>query len=373
MMTPRSFFILTAVTAVAVLAASVAALDRSRPVTLDAAGESLVPGLDAKLDQVVAVEVAAGEERFTVTNTGSGWALKEREDYPVPEDRVRELLVGLADLKLLEAKTARPDRHARLELEDPAGEDAKSVAVTLRNGAGDALAGTVVGKRRYSVYAGGKGGTYVRRADETQTWLAEGELKVGKTPRDWLDREVLRVDEKQIQRVGVRQPDGTELTAGKETPLANDFVVDDIPEGRKLSSDTAGNRLRNAFAYVDLDDVRPAAGLTFPEPYHQAHMTTFDGFVVTAEIAEIDGEKWARFTARAEPAGAAAQPAATEESAKAEDEGTDESKPLPLPERVAAFNKRTGGWLYRLDDWTTETMSLGMEALLEPLEGKKGS
>ena len=64
-------------------------------------------------------------------------------------DKVRALVVALADMRLIEAKTSMPERYARLEVEDPEPEDAKSRLVRVESADGTVLAEVILGKRRH--------------------------------------------------------------------------------------------------------------------------------------------------------------------------------------------------------------------------------
>ena len=56
--------------------------------------------------------------------------LPSKGGYPVRQDKVRELLVGLTELRLTEPRTANPDMLDRLGLDDPTREG--STATLLR-------------------------------------------------------------------------------------------------------------------------------------------------------------------------------------------------------------------------------------------------
>ena len=87
-------------------------------------------------------------------------------------------MAGLADLRLLEAKTDQADRHARLEVEDITAKDAKSRQVTLAGADGKPLADLIVGKQNYTSDLNGLRGVYVRKPGNAQAWLAQGSVEL---------------------------------------------------------------------------------------------------------------------------------------------------------------------------------------------------
>jgi hypothetical protein len=131
-MKPTTFLVVLAATAVSVVAAGYAVVSESRiQAPAAASGAPVFGDLLARANDVQSVTVASASGKFTIARKGDGWALAEKDGYPVAADKLRQLVAGLADLRLLEAKTDQPDRHARLEVEDIAAKDAKSKQVTL--------------------------------------------------------------------------------------------------------------------------------------------------------------------------------------------------------------------------------------------------
>ena len=64
--------------------------------------------------------------KLTVTATDQGWSLAEKAGYPIDPAKVRDLALALANLQLVEAKTADPKRLERLELGEPGTDGATS-------------------------------------------------------------------------------------------------------------------------------------------------------------------------------------------------------------------------------------------------------
>ena len=182
-MSPKAFAVLAGTTAVSVALAAWAVAGRDLPINAAGQPEPMFPGLIDRVNEVQTVQVTGGSAGLTLERTPAGsWVVKERGGYPAEAQRVRELALGLANLTLVEAKTARPERLGRLELDDPSKPEAKSRRVELLDKDGKALASAVVGKTKFGLYGAGRAGVYVRRGGEEQAWLAAGELDVPDTP-----------------------------------------------------------------------------------------------------------------------------------------------------------------------------------------------
>ena len=117
-MKPTTFLFVLAATAVSVAAAGYAVVTESqRGAPAAAPGGPLFGELLAQANEVRTVTVESAKGKLTIAHGESGWVLTEKDDYPVAADKVRKLVAGLGGLRLLEAKTDRPERLARLDLQ----------------------------------------------------------------------------------------------------------------------------------------------------------------------------------------------------------------------------------------------------------------
>ena len=163
-MSPRNFAILALATVASIALAAHAVSQRDTPLRVEAAGEAMFPELLDRLNDVHEIRITMPAGKLTVTATDQGWSLAEKAGYPIDPAKVRDLALALANLQLVEAKTADPKRLERLELGEPGADGATSRLVELLGGDGATLAAAVVGKASPSLYGGGRGGVYVRRA-----------------------------------------------------------------------------------------------------------------------------------------------------------------------------------------------------------------
>ncbi len=115
---------------------------------------------------------------------------------------MRGLLTGLTELRLAEPRTTDPSEYARLGLEDPT-KDTKGTANLLRvlDGDGKPIVALIVGHRRTRTQGDVPEEVYVRRPDDTQSWLAEGSVQADADAQVWLDRNVINIAPAQITKV----------------------------------------------------------------------------------------------------------------------------------------------------------------------------
>jgi hypothetical protein len=201
----------------------------------------------------------------------------------------------MADLTLVEPKTQNPDLYPRLEVEEP--DNGKSALVAVKDKSGGDLARAIIGKRRYDRLGAGNDGVYLRKAGETQTWLARGTLDPSGDPASWLDRQIIDISQKKIAKVTLTQPDGSKLVISRTVPDTG-FAVEDAPADTKFKSESTTGGPAAALETLDLDDVKPAGELPLPDKdVVTASFTTFDGLTVDLRLMERDKSNWIAISA----------------------------------------------------------------------------
>lgn len=310
-----------------------------------AASERLFPALAEKINDVATVVVARKDDTTTIARKADTWTVNDKSDYPAAFDKVRRLLVDLAELRVLEQKTSSPELFAALELEDLSQADAKSTVVTLKGPGGADMLSVVVGKVRPGRGGSSGDGVYVRRAGENQTWLARGRVGLERGDVNWLDRLVIDVPRERVARATIVQPDGNKLVVSRTKATEKNFTLADVPQGRK-AKEWDVNQAATAFERLELDDVRPIPASV--DARQHAEIATFDGLVARADIVELDGRAWVKVSARFEaPAAAPSEEETREGKLKSADE---------VRKDVEAVNARAASWLYRLPDWKTDNL-----------------
>lgn len=299
-MTPRSFTIFAAVTAVTVVAAIVAVAERPTPVRIPTDRALVFPRIAPALNDVAALEIRMPDRSFTVKREGERWGIAELNGHPAQFDKVKTVLVELSQLRLLEAKTSDPQRYERLELRDVTAKDAKSRYVAVRDAKGTVLAQGYLGKRNANLFGSGRGGTYLRVDDKPQTWLAEGTVSLGDGPADWVSKKLVDLKATDVQKLTIQSPKGGGVVIHRAARDEKDFKLDDIPPDKKQRGQWETNQMPTALENLELMDIRLADEITFPDGPYKGEFLTFDGLTVKTEAAKVGKKYWARFSASAE-------------------------------------------------------------------------
>jgi hypothetical protein len=334
----------------AVGGAVVLSTHQNAPVPQAQLGQRLYPEVAARGGDIQTIVIARKDATFRIVRDGDRWLVPDKSRYPASPEAVRRLLVGLSELRALEAKTTQASVYPELELENVDAPNAKSVQVSLKDvGGGDVLA-VIIGKSRFG--RGGSGdGVYVRKAGDAQAWLAQGRVGVEREITSWLDKRIADVSRDRVRTVTVKA-DKQQLVVQREQADDKDFAIKDMPADRKAKSSYEVGAVGGAFESIDLDDVRPAADIGFTANSPVTEAVTFDGLRITVALAEKDGATWGRFSAKAEP------PAKPVEGGKLK--SADDVK-----KEADAINAKAGGWAYKLPAYKIEALRRKLEDLLE--------
>ena len=327
-MTPKSFSFLAVITAITVILAAAALFSQGDIVTTDRSMERAFPDLASRANDVAEISVTDSEGTATIRRDGESWGLVERGGYPVATEQVRRVVLSLAEARLVEPKTSQADRYARLEVEDPGSEGARSRQLTIKDAQDETIVATILGKRNPRLFGPGRSGVYLRRQGEAQTWLSDGDLELSSDVWDWLERVILNVSQRDVAEIVIIRNgrEAIRITRGSEG--ADDFTMVNLPDGEAADPE-ALSRLAGTLSFVSVDDVKPAAEIEFPERPGVATFTTFDGLRVKVTYAIVKAQTWGLI-----------------EASGAEGESTSDDGET-APEKAAEINDRTAGWAFR--------------------------
>lgn len=249
------------------------------------------PELESRLGEVTAVEIhAAGAEAIVLEQAGEdSWVLPTKTSYPVDLSKLREVLRKLATAEVIEAKTANPDWHARLKLQDISEAEDTTLEIVARADAEPILA-VLIG-------SSGQGGQYVRKTGENQTWLIDQNIRPPRTAQDWLDKTLVDIKRAELARVSVEEQGEQVFTLKLENLDSTDFTLSPEPEqGRSLNTANS-NRLLSALSKLQLLDVRAEEASDTQADWRRLNFVRDDGLHVEVEIRQDDNKHWLRLSA----------------------------------------------------------------------------
>ena len=368
-MTPKTFAGLAIVTVVIAGAATYGVFDRYGSASARMTESLMFPDLAKQINTVSELSVQSADRTVVVKRTDTGWKVATNHDYPAVDATVREAIVGLSRLTLVDPKTKMPERFARLEVEDVAAKDAKSRLWQLKDASGKVMAEALMGRRRYDLGGNETNGLYVRKPGVQQSWLARAKLPDDKEALAFVDRKIVDIRKRRIERVTTVDAGGATLVALREDPDADDYAVENLPEGFKLKDrwqwDVNGMGL--TLTGMQFDAVSPLADLKkdfAAPPVEKAVIETHDGLIL--RIAMLKGSDdssapwWVTIAADVDP-----NVKATPSGEGADRIGT----PEDVQKEAKAINAKTTGWAYQLAENQMKSLRVRLADVKAPASG----
>lgn len=326
-------------------------------------GQKVVAGL--KIPDIAEIVIKDSSGELHLVKGGSRWKVRERADFDADTDRIGELLVKLAELKVVQSETLSADERARLELVEPKDKTTPGagIALELKDAKGGALGRLLLGKKIFKsaelASLGSQGeatGRYVLAGEDTGTMLAVAEpfAQVESKPDPWLVKDLIRVDvAKSIASTGKdgrrrwivsRKSDGADWT------FADSKSKPDLQKATDLSS---------ALGWINLVDVvpDPAKADTGLDHGVTIKAETFDGITYTLRIGNAVGQNYyVGFQVAGEPAKRRVAP----KGEKAEDKARNDKSFEDRRKKLVEQSEREK----RLSHWTYLVAKSSLEALL---------
>jgi hypothetical protein len=370
-MNARNLSILAILTLIVVIAAVVL----TQPKTATTDQTTLFPDLMSNLDDVTEINVITKDNTVTLVRNEEGqWGLKEKHNYPVEVNKIHNLLLGAADLKILEAKTSNPELYAKIGVTDVSKPGAESTQLTFKKTGDETVASVIVGNDRIAKVDSTRREIYVRKPDEKQTWLTLGQLAFEKNSKDWLADEIVHIDSDDIRQVELIQPAGEKVLIFKDHPKDKDYQLADLPDNAKVKYAYTLRNMATTLSHLKLDDVTVDSEIPFnDEASNRAVFTTFDGLEVTITITQKEDKHYAKLVATfnpdnvwVEPPKEAAEKAEKEADEKADEEDKADEKPKVDAKTLAeTLNARFNGWVYELAKYKVDNLVQKREELIE--------
>lgn len=387
-MNAKSLSILAIITVIVIIAAIITQKETTTT-TIDK-NTKLFPHLMSALKSITEIEIQTHNETMTMRRNEEGvWYLKEKHDYPIRPDKVHKLLISTADLTLLEAKTKNPDLYSKLELEEVTQEGAQSSQLIFKNKAGQTLASFIVGKERTAKTDTTLQEIYVRKVDNKQAWLVRGQLSLEKKSVNWLEDEVVNIDNKRVRQIHIVHPDGDELRVFKETPEDKNYQLADLPENAQLKFPYVLGEMASTLSHLDMNDVTTASEVGFEkESSTQVEWTTFDGLKITMWIMPKDNQYYAQFSTVYDPEAVWVEPPKPEGQKEEEKESTEEEneedpdKPVSESEdqpkedpkqQAERLNTQLGDWVYEFSEYKVDQLLKKYKDMIEEKSEKTES
>lgn len=289
--------------------------------TSERTGEPVFPDFSAQRAEASGIRITLADETYMLVAASDGWRLGSREGYPVRQDQLTQLAVGLESLVWDTPRTDDPEKLGRIGLGDPR-ESGTGALLEVIGPDGRAGAALITGRKGEYIYA--------RRPDETLAFRVTGNLPPLYSSEAWLDLGFLEIHEDAVSAVRLADSSGESLFLQREVGSSDRAFRPAPPyQNYRLTSRLAVTGPALALTRFLPIGVKPASALRTKALAR--HITqTHDGLEVDVRAyREADGFF---ITMRAIEAGEGAT-------------------------RGAAINERAAGWAFELTatDWADYT------------------
>ena len=374
-MKPKHLFILSVVTVAVAGAAIYSVHMQSENTEAVQEAQPLFPDLKGEINSVDVITVQNHDGMFSVKRNADGnWVVPTKYDYPANFSIVKTVVVGIADMKTIEAKTDDPKLFGELGLLDPTADGAKSTLVTLQSG-GKAVASVLFGERKYTPGAASSR-IYVRKPDGGRAWRVDNAPDIEADVKKWMVNDTVALSRERVKDVEVSGPDRPTLVVYRDSVDEKNFQIRDMPKGAKLEYPSAPNAVAGALSFISFDDVKPVGDVDFSKAY-KIRFRTFDGLEVTAYLVRSGMDNWLKLEAEAVPG--ASTPEASDTTDKsadatggdvannkdAKDAEAKKAKKPDIPAEAKAINVRVSAWAYKVPDYKAADLTKKMSDLLE--------
>jgi hypothetical protein len=304
-------------------------------------GQKLLPGF--RIDDVAQIEIVETGATVTLVRTEGGWSVKERGGYPADIGAIRELLLKLEALKVVQAEAIADALRPRMQLAAPGGSakpEETGTVLELKARDGKSLARLVLGKKatRQVSMPGLPGdsvpsGRYVLVASDPgrMNVVAEPFSTVAAKPQQWLARDYLKVE--RIRSLTVLGPDGKERWSVMRPDEAAGWkwsASGKLDGGKAQDGASALYAMQIADAAAGVSDAD--AGLAKPTA---VRAQTFDGWTYELRIGKAAPEDG--YYAKASVSGTVPDKREPRDDEKAEDR---EKEDKAFAERQAAMKAK---------------------------------
>lgn len=162
---------------------------------------------DFPYNEVASIHIK-GESDLNIVREDGVWRVRERENHPANYQQVKDLLLRIKNVKVLQSESVGPSQLGRVDLDQPGEKDGGGILLEFKNEQGRVLDSLLVGKmhlrkQEASVPFGLHGlfdGRYVLLPKDPQNvLLVSDELStVAPEPAAWLSRDFFKVQNVQF-------------------------------------------------------------------------------------------------------------------------------------------------------------------------------
>ena len=255
----------------------------------------LFPDLRARANDVGEIQIQGQDRTITLARQGDLWTIREADGYPALIDRVRDAVIGVAELRQLSVKTSNTKMFKRLGVEDIKESGSNSVLLQVKDTKGAHMVSLIVGRVRRATSRAESPALYVRLPDAANALLVEGSVEVSTDPGRWFNRDLFDITPDRVQSLEITHADGGKVKMARAIKGA-DLILADVPPGKEAQSSVITSRMGTVLETFSMEGARAAANVTLPADAATMSVRTFDGIVATLISGRVDDKPMTRIS-----------------------------------------------------------------------------
>ena len=249
------------------------------------------------LNDIAEIKIANFNNNFIIKRNKENWYLPNLANYPVPLDKIKKLIVGVAQLETIEPKTKSSNLHGELGLNNIDNNDNSGSYISLINTENKEIAAILVGNDSKF----GKETRYVRKPSENQSWLVWRNFDVPKNQIDWLDESLFKIERWRIADVKITHPNDQIILIQRENYAEQYFKIQNLDEDTLPMNPYVGNQIGSVLERLTLLDIKARNEINFTNKSTEVIYTSFDGLKISIITELINGINWATFDISYDP------------------------------------------------------------------------
>ena len=356
----RNFLYLAVATVFALLALWVFTPDEGAD-EKSAVDSLFIPEISKYINDVDRIEIFSAGNRAvaTLVKSEGHWQIEQMSGYQASWVKIQALLAGLAQARVIEQKTDKPEYYARLGVEDIAAADAGSVLVRI--GIGDQTTGILIGRQ-----ATGSTGQYVRLQNSAASALVDRKLDVSTAQLDWVDSQIIDISASEVAEVEIIHPQGERVFVTRISADQTDFDLVGLLQGREIKTTWAVNSLGSVFSMLNMETVRPEGSMDWSDAV-KMRLLMFSGVEIMADMLESGDEYLLRLRASF-PAAEVVNKQPEDAKTSMEQQEIEKRAAMDVAKKVETINQKSVAWVYGITKQKYDAMVKKPEDLLVPLE-----
>lgn len=291
----------------------------------DQTNEILLPQLKQQLTDVAKIQIDSVDEPVVLENQNDSWIVASKQGYPADTNSIRQLIYGIADLKIVEVKTADKSLLSKIGLTQDSDD---AVRVRLLDKGGKTIGDILFGKSQPS-FSGQGQDWFVRKFDGPQSWLVTGELSLNTSAYQWLGKSVLSMNSNDVREVVLNANSEDSLVVFKSDETQS-FELQGKKDGEELDAYKL-DEIVDAASSIQLDDVRLKTADQANSGMAEIQLKTKNGLDIVITVTDSENG-WISLLAES---------------------GMDHQ---PVAEQITNLNKQWSAWEFQIPGYKLDTL-----------------